>query len=146
MRVELPGGQWAEIKPVEDLTGADQDAYFDALDEARSHREDEAAAAAAAGSPAPKAALTNADYRAIRNEVMGKLITGWSFGGVPLPYSSASRHLLPIYACNALVDAVDDHISALNGNGPKAAPSGTGSSATSDASTLSPLLEPLPAP
>ena len=133
MRHDLPDGEWAEIKTVGDMTGADQDAYFDAGDALRARR------AAEDGTP------TNRDYRGIRDEVMGKLITGWSFD-VPLPYTSASRAQLPLYACNALVAAVDPHIDALNGAGPKAEKSGTGSSDTSDASTSSPLPEPLPAP
>jgi hypothetical protein len=147
MRTDLPGGEWAEIKPVEDLTGADQDAYFDSLDAARARRDAEAEAAPLPeGGVRPKGTLTNGDYRGIRDQAMGKLITAWSFDGVPLPYSTASRASLPLYACNALVDAVDDHVSALNGAGPKAAPTGTGSSDTSDASTSSLPLEPLPAP
>jgi hypothetical protein len=134
MRIDLPGDEWADIKPVEDLTGADQDFYLDALDAARARREAEDAPDRTA----------NKDYRAVRDQVMGKLITGWSLDA-PLPYTSATRTSLPLYVCNALFDAIDEHVDALNGNGPKAEKSGTGSADTSPDSTLSLPLEPLPA-
>jgi hypothetical protein len=156
MRVDLPDGQWADIRDVSTLTGADQDEYQDAVDEAlrARQRQADAEAAAAPANPAmmpdpadgtarPRAGLANADVRGLRDLVMGKMITAWSFP-LDLPYTTASRSSLPVYACNALQDAVTPHVGALNGEGPKQE-TGPGSATTSPGTSSSPLPEPPPA-
>jgi hypothetical protein len=154
MRIELPDSQWAEIRDASSLTGADQDEYQDAIDAAQQVRQREADAEAAAAAPAnpammpdpadqaarPRARLTSADMRGLRDLVMGKMITAWSFDHLPLPYVTAHRPQLPIYACNALQEAVSPHIDALNGEGPKAV-TGPGSATTSSGTSSSPLPE-----
>jgi hypothetical protein len=133
MRISLPGDAWAEIREASTLTGADQDEYQDMVDAALRLRQAEADAAAAALPPAnpavmpdpadtadrPRARLSNADVRGLRDKILSSMITAWSFDAIPLPYTSASRASLPIYVCNALQEAISPHIDALNGGGPK---------------------------
>ena len=147
MHIDLPGGASAELRDAESLTGADQDKYADAVDAALEVRRREAEAAAIAANPAmmpdpsappPRARLTNADMRGLRDMVLGEMITAWSFP-IALPYNSAARAQLPIYACNALQEAISAHVDALNGeSGPKEATT-AGSATTSSGESSSPL-------
>ena len=152
LKITLPGDQWAEIRDASTLTGADQDEYQDAVDVALRARQAEADAAAAAIPPAnpammpdpaeipagSRARLANADMRGLRDLVLGKLITAWSFDALPLPYTPAHRSSLPLYACNALTNAISSHIDALNGAGPKEETSPGSATTSSDGSSSLP--------
>jgi hypothetical protein len=153
MRIDLPGGQWAELKDPGDLTGADQDDYFDAYDALIAAqpqpepRPDPANPAVMLDPPRPR--LTNASARALRDKLLEMAITAWSYDHIPLPYTAAgAKRQLPVRACNALYEAarpLDDALSGTeeDGDGPKQeAPTGTGgSSDTSADGTESPLQE-----
>lgn len=160
IKVSLPGGQWAEMRDVGDLTGADQDAYFDKLDELRARREIPALperpdpanpAQMLPAEPAKPGTLTGADLRELRDAVLGAIITSWSLGR-PLPFSTETRRSLPVLVCNALFDALVPMSSALQGEAEEAPKPGStptdpqdgtdGSSATSPGSTGSPLPAP----
>ena len=150
MRIELPGGQWAELRDVDSLTGSDQDDYFD--------KYDELIASAPLPEPQPDPSnpavmlpaerkLGNAGGRALRDHLLRVLITSWSFDA-PLPYGPEARKQLPVRACNALYEAIGPMRDAIQGTedddgdaGPKpGAPSGTGGSSGSSADgTGSPL-------
>lgn len=153
IKVDLPGGQHAVLKGVEDLTGADQDAYWDAYDEivnAKPQPEpkpDPANPAVMLTPPRPR--FTNADGRVLRDKLIGMLVTSWSFDH-PLPVTPEVRKLLPLPVCNALYRVIKPIDNALSGTeddsedaGPKQeAPTGTGgSSGSSEDGTESPLRE-----
>ena len=100
--VDLPGGASAELRDAESLTGADQDKYADAVDAALEVRRREAEAAAIAANPAmmpdpsappPRARLTNADMRGLRDMVLGEMITAWSY---PLAAALHQRFPFPV--------------------------------------------------
>jgi hypothetical protein len=153
IKVPLPGGEWAELKDVSDLTGADQDAYWDAYDEimdAKPRPEPQPDPSnPAVMLPAERPRFTNADGRVIRDKLLAMLVTAWSFdpAAFPLPVTTETRKRLPLPACNALYRAVKPMDTALSGTEdedpdvPKpGAPSGTGgSSGTSADGTESPL-------
>jgi hypothetical protein len=153
IHVDLPGGQSAELRGVEDLTGADQDAYWDAFDEIMAAkpqpepRPDPSNPAVML--PAERPRFTNADGRVMRDRLLAMLVTGWSFDH-PLPVTTETRRKLPLPACNALYKAIKPMDSALSDTEdedpdvPKqAAPTGSSGSADSSADTTpSPLPEP----
>ena len=101
IRVPLPGGQWADLRDPSELTGADQDEYFDAYDELIATQPqpepqpDPSNPAVMLQPPRPR--LTNANGRALRDKLLGMTVTAWSFDGIPLPYThiSASRNSKP---------------------------------------------------
>src|SRR6185312_9402062 len=103
-RHPLPGGQWAELLDVDELTGADQDAWLDEYDrliqdvpqpEPQPDPDNPAVML-----PAPPRVLGRAGNRALMDWILAKVITGWSFD-LPLPYTAESRKQLPVRACNA---------------------------------------------
>lgn len=155
IRVSLPGEQWADLKDPSELTGADQDAYFDAYDaimatKPQAEPRPDPANPAVMLEAAP-ARLSNADARVLRDGLLGTLITGWSYDHIPLPYTAESRKQLPVAACNALVKAMEPMQDALTGTekddagNPKAdglSPGNGGSTGTSQENTGSPLPAP----
>jgi hypothetical protein len=156
IRVELPGGQWAELRGVDDLTGVDQDDFLDTYDKLVADKprpepkpDPDNPAVQAAAEPVK---LTSADNRVLRDWLIGRFVTAWSFD-LPLPYTAASRERLPVKACNALQKAIKPMQDALvddddgdDGDeaGPKSGPvSGTGgSTGTSPDGSPSPLPAP----
>jgi hypothetical protein len=151
-KIPLPGGEWAELRDTSDLTGADQDAYWDAYDEIMNAKPrpepkpDPANPSVMLEPPRPR--FTNADGRVMRDKLIGMLVTSWSFDH-PLPVTTETRQKLPLPVLNALYRAIKPMDSALSGTEdedpdvPKpAAPSGTGgSSDTSADGTENPLQE-----
>ena len=101
MRIDLPDGQWADLKTVTELTGADQDAIFDEYDrisEDKPRPEPQPDPQnPAVMLPAPPLRFSAADNRAIRDAVLGVVITAWSYDHIPLPYGPEARRLLPQY-------------------------------------------------
>lgn len=152
MRIDLPGGGWADLRGPDDLTGSDQDAYFDAYDEIM----------AAKPQPVPQAdprnpavmleparpRFTNADGRVLRDKLLAMLITAWSYDHIPLPWSADAKKQLPVRVCNALYEATGPMDAALSGtedqgeDAPKpAAPTGTDGSSVSSADGTQSLLQ-----
>ena len=152
MRIELPGGQWADLRGIDSLTGADQDAVFDVYDrllEAKPQPEPQPDPANPAQMlPAARPRFSNKDGRDLRDTVLSVVITAWSFDQIGLPYTPEARRQLPLPACNALYKAVDPLQDALLGiesdEAPKAglSPGSGGSTDTSPESTESPLPAP----
>jgi hypothetical protein len=163
-RHPLPGGQWADLLDPDELSGADQDAFYDRYDELIQAVPQPAPqpdpANPAVMLPAPPRQMGRAGNRALQDWILAKAITGWSFA-LDLPYRAEYRTMrggdgkpvLPLPACNALVkaaervqnalvDATDDEDEA--GDGPKSGPpSGTGGSeGTSPDGSPSPLPAP----
>lgn len=153
-RHELPGGQWAELRDPEDLTGADQDAFLDEYDRLIQDVPQPVPQPdpknPAQMLPAPPRVLGRAGNRAIRDWLLAKVITGWSLD-LPLPYQGSYREVLPVRVCNALVAAAQPVQNALldaeddeEDGGPKPGPgSGTGGSTDSSRDGTP---SPLPAP
>lgn len=158
IRVELPGGQWAELREADELTGADQDGFLDEYDrviqEVPQPAPEPDPANPAVMLPRPARQLDAAGNRALRDWQLGRLITGWSFD-LPLPYTGQYREVLPVRVCNALQKAIKPMQDALtdtendagedeDGGAPKSGlPGGTGGSeGTSPAG--SPNLLPAP--
>jgi hypothetical protein len=153
-RIDLPDGEWAELKDIGQLTGADQDVAFDTWDrlmEGKPQPEPQPDPAnPAVMLPAPPRRFSNADGREMRDVVLGLAVTAWSFD-VPLPYTAESRRRLPVLACNALYKAADPIQDALLGvekdededpKPPEPSPGSDGSTGTSPESTESPLPAP----
>ena len=154
-RHPLPGGQWAELLDPDDLSGADQDAFLDKYDELIAEVPQPVPQPdpknPAQMLPAPPRSLGRAGNRVLQDWLLAKVITGWSFDALALPYRREYRPQLPVRVCNALVaaalpvqnallDAEDDE----EDGAPKLGrPSGTGgSSGTSRDGTPSPLPAP----
>jgi len=153
-RLPLPGGQWADLLDPDELTGADQDAFLDKYDELIQEVPQPAPqpdpANPAMMLPAPPRQLGSAGNRVMRDWLLAKLITAWSFD-LPLPYTAQSRELLPVRVCNVLrkaagplQDALTDDEDDGEGGAPKSGPlSGSGGSeGTSPAGSPSPLPAP----
>lgn len=155
-----PDGNWADLRTGEDLTGADQDAYFDAYDslialQPKPEPQPDPANPAVL-LPAPPPRLSNAGGRALRDRLLSILVVAWSYDHIPLPYTSECRGLLPVLACNALAKAslpIERELTGAededeDGDAPKPGePSGAGGSTdTSPAGTPSLLPVPPAAP
>ena len=161
-RHPLPGGQWAELLDVDELTGADQDAWLDEYDrliqdvpqpEPQPDPDNPAVML-----PAPPRVLGRAGNRALMDWILAKTVTGWSFS-LDLPYRGEYRTLrggdgkpvlsLPVLNAlvkaagpvqNALIDADEDEDDGAPKSGPV---SGTGgSTGTSPDGSPSPLPAP----
>lgn len=156
-RVPLDADNWADLKTLAELTGADQDAAFDAWDrltEDKPQPEPQPDPAnPAVMLPAPPRRFSNADGRAMRDTVLGLVVVAWSFDHIPLPYSPGARKLLPVLACNALYKAAEPIQAALLGieqdEAPKAgglSPGSGGSTGTSPENTASLLPAPQEVP
>lgn len=166
IRVDLPGGQWADLLDPDELTGGDQDAFLDRYDEliqaVPQPKPEPDPANPAVALPAPARVLGRAGNRAMQDWILTLAITGWSFD-LPLPYRGEYRSqrggdgkpVLSLPACNALVKAVrrlqdtlvdadEDDEDGEDGGAPKSGlPGGTGGSeGTSPAG--SPNLLPAP--
>jgi hypothetical protein len=160
-RHPLPGGQWADLLDPDELSGADQDAFYDLYDELIQEVPRPAPQPdpqnPAVMLPAPPRVLGRAGNRALADWILAKAVTGWSFA-LDLPYRAEYRTLrgedgkpvLPLPVCNALVKATGRVQNALvddedeDGGGPKSGePSGSGGSeGTSPAGSPSPLPAP----
>jgi hypothetical protein len=71
-----------------------------------------------------------------RDTLLARLITDWSFTDIPLPYTALSRERLPLAACKALDQAINEHKQVLNESGPD--PKGATTSASSNGSKAAP--------
>jgi hypothetical protein len=141
LRVPLnDGDNWADLKTIPELTGADQDAVFDVYDrllEAKPQPEPQPDPAnPAVMLPAPRPRFSNRDGRDLRDAVLSVVITAWSFDQIPLPYTPEARRQLPLPACNALYEAVDPIQDALLGVKKDEAPKADGPSPGSGGSTV----------
>ncbi len=151
MRSDLPGGGWFEMPAPGELTGAHQDDYYDLVDEfiaAKPRPEPQPDPSnPAVMLPAPERRFTNADGRALRDRMLGKLITAWSLDE-PLPLTTETRRRLPARVCNAIYEAykpLDDALTGTEDETPKAdglSPGSGGSTGSSPESTESPLPAP----
>lgn len=131
MRIPI-GEQWIELKDIADLSAADDDAYQRVITEAalaargsevEITEEDEGEVSGDGVSVTPrkhKLTLTVEMIERRRDDLLGRLITGWSYD-IPLPYNAASRELLPRAAGKALAEAVKPYQRELNDAGPKEA-------------------------
>src|SRR5689334_14148501 len=108
-RHPLPGGQWADLLDPDELSGADQDAFFDEYDrliaEVPQPKPVPDPANPAVALPAPARVLGRAGNRTLMDWMLAKAITGWSLD-LPLPYQGSYREVLSVRVCNALVKAV----------------------------------------
>lgn len=114
MRVDLPGGQWADLKEVDELLDGDRKA-------ARKHlavnTDDE-------GNMIYNAGMSDAMYDAVFQQV----VTGWSFEGKPIPAMLPGvTDGLSIRQARALRDACQEHFELIWGTGEDANPTGDGS-------------------
>ena len=131
MRVTA-GDHWAELRDVDDLSWADQeawdavwdDAIFDAqreqYDPETGERRMVMSADGSTMTPVrvlPK--ITSEDAARRRNQLLGSLITAWSLDDVPLPYTAAVKSQVPLAFGKALDRALGPYIEALTDTGPK---------------------------
>lgn len=158
-RIDLPNGQWADLKGPDDLTGADIDAYEEFLERVR----EDALGPELPPEPDPKNPAVmkvperTGKFRAshihrIRDEILARTIAVWSYD-LPVPYEPGHREHIPASACRLLEKASDPAGKVLNGSEEDIEPdpkqdsgsTGTGgSSGTSPESTENPLPESQP--
>ena len=135
MRIDVPGsaGQqhWIELRDVIELTGGDEEAWRSIIAAAQD-RQAEEDANAPAGTPSAPLRMPAGWIRKRVDDLFASLVTAWSFSDpssvphVPLPYSAEARLKLPLSALNAMREAIEPYIAALNGeNGPKEPPDPT---------------------
>lgn len=153
-RIELPNGQWADVKGPDDLTGADIDDYEEFLEAIREEAlgprlppEPDPENPAVMKVPERTGSFTTAHTHRIRDKILGLAIAAWSYD-LPLPYTAEARKALPGSACR-LLDKAGGPAGALLNNtdeedepDPKPESGSTatgGSSGTSPESTLPPL-------
>lgn len=99
MRVELPAGQWAEIKSPDDLTGGDL------LAVERSIKMD---------TDGKRANITAAVGAERRTGLLARIITGWSLD-LPLPNGDPSvLEQVPLRTFRVLLKSVDEHMKQVN--------------------------------
>ncbi len=159
MRIDLTGGQWADIKGPDDLTGADIDEYEEFLEKIREDAlgpepepEPDPENPAVMRTPERKGNFTAAHTHRIRDKILGMTITAWSYD-LPLPYTADSRPALSGRVCRMLDKAGGPAGAVLNNAEEEIEPdpkqgsgsTGTGGSTdTSPESTGSPLPESRP--
>lgn len=146
MRIDVlgPDGQqyWFEVRAVSELTGGDEEAWG-ALIAAAREKQVEANANAPEGAPEAPLRMPAGWIKKRMDDLLASLITAWSFSDpasvphVELPYSKDARLVLPLDVLHAMRDAIEPHITALNGDsGPKEPPAPTsttnGSGSSSD--------------
>ena len=146
-RIDLPGGQWAELKGPDDLTGADIDAYEEFLERVREDAlgpelppEPDPENPAQMRTPERKGKWRVAHTHQTRDEILRILITAWSYD-LPLPYSAESRAALPGTACRKLDEAGGPAGAVLNNAEEEIEPDpkpGSGSAGTGGSTGTSP--------
>jgi len=125
------GEHWVDLRKVEDLTWADQEAWDDAFDDAVTAAR-EAAYDPETGqrrnilsddgvtmvpvSPRPK--ITPDMVRKRRDDLLTSLIAAWSFD-LPLPFTPEVRKEIPRAVGAALAKALDPYVEAFSDPGPK---------------------------
>lgn len=159
-RIDLPNGQWAEVKGPDDLTGADIDDYEEFLEKVREDAlgpelppEPDPENPAVMKTPERKGKWKVAHTHRTRDEILRIAITAWSYD-LPLPYSAEVRGDLGARACRKLDEAGGPAGALLNNAEEEVEPdpkpesdsTGTdGSSGTSPENTLPPLPASRPA-
>lgn len=140
MRIPVPGSDnWIDLKDIADLSAADDDAYQRVITEAAlaargseveiADEDEEVSADGVSVTPRKhKVTLTVEMLDRRRDDLLARLITGWSYD-IPLPYNAASRELLPKAAGKALAEAVKPYFAELNDSGPKEKTAAAGTSA-----------------
>jgi hypothetical protein len=138
MRIEVPGGtgeHWVELRDIDALTAADDDAYQAVFTRAyarqiedEANEEDEVSADGVSVAPkkTPRVLVTAEMLLQRRDDLLASLITDWSYAApdavphIPLPYSADSRKVLPLPASKVLKTAIEPYQEALNAeSGPK---------------------------
>lgn len=156
MKVEgLPEGVWVEMRGADELTGGDQDAWLEACETmfgadgpAEPQVSEENPAVLAEPAPAPARRVRYSQVGQLRDLMLARLITSWSYPELPLPYHKEYRDVLPLMVCERLEDEAGKVTARLNGDdgtGPKAE-SSTTSASTSTGTVPAPQPEPAPAP
>lgn len=103
MRVELTDGAWADIRDVSELRNADRKA----VNKAVSLHIDENGQPIFAGDMEDK----------MLDALLRRVITGWSFAGLPLPADDPeSLGKLTIPDADLLAEAVKEHLKLVKGN------------------------------
>jgi hypothetical protein len=156
MRIDTPGDNWIELRGVDELTGADDDAWqavyaavwAERAEQAVNDDDDDGMEMSGDGvSMVPKKRNVKVPPDIIRRQrdaLLTELISNWSYTApdakpyIPLPYTTASRKLLPLPACKILEETIRPHIQAITGSGPKGKTSATSTSGSEDESPNSP--------
>jgi hypothetical protein len=136
-KIDLPGGGWAEIRTA--LTGGDQKWWFIAVDEAKRGNgtgkpawtgPDPDNPAVLKDYPAVPAELTTADNFNLYDQLIVRLVTGWSLPFKPSAWSAEKRDTEDLDVINALDTAITAQMRRLQGIVPK-----PGTSSTTSASS-----------
>jgi hypothetical protein len=151
----LPEGVWIEMRGVDELTGGDQDAWLETCEElfgadepAEPQVSEENPAVLAEPAPAPARRVRYGQVRQLTDLMLARLVTGWSYPELTLPYRKEYRDHLPLTVCQRLEDEAGKVTARLNGDddtGPKAESSTTSASTSTD-DAPAPQPEPAPAP
>jgi hypothetical protein len=133
MRIDIGTG-WADILTPDDLTGADQKAYFKAIREMRKAQQaalpppepdpDQNPAEMPDPADQPLPSLSDENVEQLGDLVYSWVIKGWSYD-LPLPWAGGYGDKVPLPLVNVLREAVQPVINALNGAVPKETGSST---------------------
>lgn len=101
-RVEFEhDGQWADLREPHELTGDDQEKFWDLAERLREEAGD--------------GEVTGKQNRELRDLVLGMAVAGTSYTGLPHPFTPEARRMLPLLTVNHLYNEVDDLYRYLNG-------------------------------
>jgi len=130
VRIDVPGSDgaqahWIELRDVTRLTGGDEEAWGGELEDAWDEKAIEDYSLPEGAPPAPLRVKPGWRKRRI-DRLLASLITDWSYDKpdadpqVALPFSGDARRALPRTALQALADALNPYIAALEEKpGPK---------------------------
>jgi len=99
LRVDLPGGQWADIKPAEDLTGEDEVKVMAAIPIKRSGQQDDT-----------DVRTDGSSTSAMEYAMLARVITAWS---LPQPINVSNIRSLRLSQLRPLKEAVRPHFAEL---------------------------------
>jgi len=137
-RDKLTGGDRSAYQAVQDrLNGLDVGTEVEVEDDDGMEVSEDGLTMVPKARPKEKVRLTRAWLTDLRDTVLGRVLTEWSFTDLPLPYVPAHWDELPLEACEAIDTALKGVTDRLRG--PKAAPTSRGSASSSEAATASSL-------
>ncbi len=126
------GDHWIDLRRVEDLTWDDAEVWSAAVDDAVAEARKKAfdpdtgarlmkvSADGVSQEPAPIVPeITRTTLMRRRDDLLGVLITAWSFDDLPLPYVPEQKKRLPLPVGPALIAALEPYIDQLQAPGPK---------------------------
>lgn len=118
MRVDLPDGNWVEMRDVDELRTGDKLAVKRAMKIPVRTKSDDSVTGAVASATDAVMNMSGAFTDEMRVAMLGRIVTAWSYEGWPIPGQALSAEAaieqLPIKAYDALCDAIKPHMDAID--------------------------------